>query len=149
MSNSGNSSWQPIRRRPRGCTKGYDSARHGEEVGSAQDRRIVSFVFQVTELECVSSQTTAIKSQKTELNQTIEELEAALRSKEEVRGDEGNGPPYPNIHRLCICFRNYRNSKLKWRVPTGSRLRKTRSRSNCRRGKRARELAVAFRLFQP
>ncbi|XP_029693809.1 homer protein homolog 1 isoform X1 [Takifugu rubripes] len=37
----------------------------------------------VTELECVSSQTTAIKSQKTELNQTIEELEAALRAKEE------------------------------------------------------------------
>lgn len=66
--------------------------RGGEAVGSAQDRRIVSFVFQVTELECVSSQTTAIKSQKTELNQTIEELEAALRSKEEVRGgDEGNG----------------------------------------------------------
>ncbi|KAM7392492.1 hypothetical protein PAMA_007555 [Pampus argenteus] len=37
----------------------------------------------VTELECVSSQTTVIKSQKTELNQTIEELEAALKDKEE------------------------------------------------------------------
>ncbi|XP_070780567.1 homer protein homolog 1-like [Enoplosus armatus] len=37
----------------------------------------------VTELECVSGQTTVIKSQKTELNQTIEELESALRSKEE------------------------------------------------------------------
>ncbi|CAG05251.1 unnamed protein product, partial [Tetraodon nigroviridis] len=37
----------------------------------------------VTELECVSSQTTAIKSQKTELNLTIEELEAALKAKEE------------------------------------------------------------------
>ncbi|XP_056146526.1 homer protein homolog 1-like [Lampris incognitus] len=37
----------------------------------------------VTELECVSSQTTVIKSQKTELNQTIEELEQALKSKEE------------------------------------------------------------------
>ncbi|KAL0965321.1 hypothetical protein UPYG_G00279750 [Umbra pygmaea] len=37
----------------------------------------------VTELECVSGQTTVIKSQKTELNQTIEELEAALRAKEE------------------------------------------------------------------
>lgn len=50
---------------------------------------MVSSVFQVTELECVSSQTTAIKSQKTELNQTIEELEAALRAKEEVgRGEE-------------------------------------------------------------
>uniref|UniRef100_A0A672FVW0 Homer scaffold protein 1 n=1 Tax=Salarias fasciatus TaxID=181472 RepID=A0A672FVW0_SALFA len=37
----------------------------------------------VTELECVSGQTTVIKSQKTELNQTIEELELALRAKEE------------------------------------------------------------------
>ncbi|XP_040012975.1 homer protein homolog 1-like isoform X2 [Xiphias gladius] len=37
----------------------------------------------VTELECVSSQTTVIKSQKTELNQTIEELEQALKAKEE------------------------------------------------------------------
>ncbi|XP_027881818.1 homer protein homolog 1 isoform X1 [Xiphophorus couchianus] len=37
----------------------------------------------VTELECVSGQTTVIKSQKTELNRTIEELEAALRAKEE------------------------------------------------------------------
>lgn len=46
-------------------------------------------MFQVTELECVSSQTTAIKSQKTELNQTIEELEAALRAKEEVRSGGG------------------------------------------------------------
>uniref|UniRef100_A0A8C7Z1L9 Homer scaffold protein 1 n=1 Tax=Oryzias sinensis TaxID=183150 RepID=A0A8C7Z1L9_9TELE len=37
----------------------------------------------VTELECVSGQTTVIKTQKTELNRTIEELEAALRAKEE------------------------------------------------------------------
>ncbi|XP_008421649.1 homer protein homolog 1 isoform X1 [Poecilia reticulata] len=37
----------------------------------------------VTELECVSGQTTVNKSQKTELNRTIEELEAALRAKEE------------------------------------------------------------------
>lgn len=37
----------------------------------------------VTELECVSGQTTAIKSHKTELNKTIEELELALREKEE------------------------------------------------------------------
>ncbi|RVE66084.1 hypothetical protein OJAV_G00123040 [Oryzias javanicus] len=37
----------------------------------------------VTELECVSGQTTGIKTQKTELNRTIEELEAALRGKEE------------------------------------------------------------------
>lgn len=42
--------------------------------------------LQVTELECVSGQTTVIKSQKTELNQTIEELESALKAKEEVRG---------------------------------------------------------------
>uniref|UniRef100_A0A3Q2E738 Homer scaffold protein 1 n=1 Tax=Cyprinodon variegatus TaxID=28743 RepID=A0A3Q2E738_CYPVA len=39
----------------------------------------------VTELECVSGQTTVIKSQKTELNRTIEELELALKAKEEVR----------------------------------------------------------------
>lgn len=44
-----------------------------------------SVLFQVTELECVSGQTTAIKSQKTELNKTIEELELALRDKEEVQ----------------------------------------------------------------
>uniref|UniRef100_A0A3Q2QL44 Homer scaffold protein 1 n=1 Tax=Fundulus heteroclitus TaxID=8078 RepID=A0A3Q2QL44_FUNHE len=37
----------------------------------------------VTELECVSGQTTVIKSQKTELNRTIEELELALKAKEE------------------------------------------------------------------
>ncbi|XP_056141749.1 homer protein homolog 1b [Lampris incognitus] len=37
----------------------------------------------VTELECQSNQTPAIKSQKTELNQTIEELENTLRDKEE------------------------------------------------------------------
>ncbi|XP_030623797.1 homer protein homolog 1 [Chanos chanos] len=37
----------------------------------------------VTELECVSGQATGIKTQKTELNQTIEELEAALKAKEE------------------------------------------------------------------
>ncbi|XP_060929748.1 homer protein homolog 1-like [Limanda limanda] len=37
----------------------------------------------VTELECVSGQTTVIKSQKTELNRTIEELELDLRAKEE------------------------------------------------------------------
>ncbi|XP_076141023.1 homer protein homolog 1 isoform X2 [Alosa pseudoharengus] len=37
----------------------------------------------VTELECVSSQTSGIKIQKTELNQTIEELEAVLKTKEE------------------------------------------------------------------
>ncbi|XP_035247154.1 homer protein homolog 1 isoform X2 [Anguilla rostrata] len=37
----------------------------------------------VTELECVSGQTNVIKSQKTELNQTIEELEVTLKAKEE------------------------------------------------------------------
>lgn len=44
----------------------------------------VCFCFQVTELECQSNQTPVIKSQKTELNQTIEELENTLRDKEEV-----------------------------------------------------------------
>lgn len=38
----------------------------------------------MTELECQSNQTPVIKSQKTELNQTIEELENTLRDKEEV-----------------------------------------------------------------
>uniref|UniRef100_A0A8C6V3L6 Homer scaffold protein 1b n=1 Tax=Neogobius melanostomus TaxID=47308 RepID=A0A8C6V3L6_9GOBI len=37
----------------------------------------------VTELECVSGQTTAIKTHKTELNKTIEGLELALKDKEE------------------------------------------------------------------
>uniref|UniRef100_A0A3B3TDD3 Homer scaffold protein 1b n=1 Tax=Paramormyrops kingsleyae TaxID=1676925 RepID=A0A3B3TDD3_9TELE len=38
----------------------------------------------VTELECVSGQTNVIKSHKTELNQTIEELESTLKAKEKV-----------------------------------------------------------------
>lgn len=42
------------------------------------------FVSKVTELECVSSQASGFKIQKTELNQTIEELEATLKAKEEV-----------------------------------------------------------------
>ncbi|KAJ7993887.1 hypothetical protein DPEC_G00259360 [Dallia pectoralis] len=37
----------------------------------------------VTELECQSTQIPVIKSQKTELNQTIEELESSLKDKEE------------------------------------------------------------------
>ncbi|KAG9355074.1 hypothetical protein JZ751_001787 [Albula glossodonta] len=37
----------------------------------------------VTELECMSGQTNVIKSHKTELNQTIEELESTLKTKEE------------------------------------------------------------------
>ncbi|KAJ8405620.1 hypothetical protein AAFF_G00316000 [Aldrovandia affinis] len=37
----------------------------------------------VTELECVSGQTNVIKSHKTELNHTIEELESTLKAKEE------------------------------------------------------------------
>ncbi|XP_077478566.1 homer protein homolog 1 isoform X2 [Stigmatopora argus] len=37
----------------------------------------------VTELECVSGQSTAVKSEKTELNRTIEELEASLKAKED------------------------------------------------------------------
>lgn len=51
----------------------------------------------MTELECQSNQTPAIKSQKTELNQTIEELENALRDKEEVR-DGGKRA----VHRLTM-----------------------------------------------
>ncbi|XP_077593164.1 homer protein homolog 1 isoform X4 [Stigmatopora nigra] len=37
----------------------------------------------VTELECVSGQSTAVKSEKTQLNRTIEELEASLKAKED------------------------------------------------------------------
>ncbi|XP_061703541.1 homer protein homolog 1-like [Syngnathoides biaculeatus] len=37
----------------------------------------------VTELECVSGQTTAVRSEKTEFNRTVEELEAALKAKED------------------------------------------------------------------
>lgn len=51
----------------------------------------------MTELECQSNQTPAIKSQKTELNQTIEELENALRDKEEVRGSGKRA-----VHRLTM-----------------------------------------------
>lgn len=39
---------------------------------------------QVTELECVSSQANAVHTHKTELNQTIQELESTLKKKEEV-----------------------------------------------------------------
>ncbi len=42
------------------------------------------FSLQVSELESQSSQANVIKSQKTELNQTIEELECTLKAKEEV-----------------------------------------------------------------
>ncbi|XP_053909212.1 homer protein homolog 1-like [Cuculus canorus] len=37
----------------------------------------------VTELECVSSQANAVHAHKTELNQTIQELESMLKKKEE------------------------------------------------------------------
>lgn len=47
------------------------------------------FVSQVTELECVSGHSTAIKSQKSELSRTAEELEEALKAKEEVRSRSG------------------------------------------------------------
>ncbi|XP_071585779.1 homer protein homolog 1-like [Heliangelus exortis] len=39
----------------------------------------------VTELECVTSQTNAVHTHKTELNQTIEELESTLKKKEEIQ----------------------------------------------------------------
>ncbi|XP_065516844.1 uncharacterized protein LOC136004341 isoform X1 [Lathamus discolor] len=42
-----------------------------------------SGVLKVTELECVSSQANAVHTHKTELNQTIEELESMLKKKEE------------------------------------------------------------------
>lgn len=45
---------------------------------------IFIFLLQVTELECVSSQANAVHTHKTELNQTIQELEATLKKKEEV-----------------------------------------------------------------
>lgn len=38
----------------------------------------------MTELECVSSQANAVHTHKTELNQTIQELEETLKVKEEV-----------------------------------------------------------------
>ena len=59
---------------------------------------------QVTELECQSNQSPVIKSQKAELNQTIEELENTLRDKEEVCA-------CVRLHvcvcgvRLCVCVR--------------------------------------------
>lgn len=60
----------------------------------------------------MSGQTTVIKSQKTELNQTIEELESALKAKEEVRGV--CYARHNCVLRICIlfhlnisCFCNY------------------------------------------
>lgn len=44
----------------------------------------------MTELECVSSQANAVHTHKTELNQTIQELEATLKKKEEVRSCMGS-----------------------------------------------------------
>lgn len=86
-SSSGNNSLQPIRRKPSGYTNGY--RRTDESVAASpcqQEIPVYSVVcvFQVTELECVSGQTTAVRSQKTELNRTIEELELDLKAKEEV-----------------------------------------------------------------
>lgn len=49
---------------------------------------------QVTELECVSSQANAVHTHKTELNQTIQELESTLKKKEEV---------FVNIYSLFFC----------------------------------------------
>lgn len=51
----------------------------------------------------MSGQTTVIKSQKTELNQTIEELESALRAKEEVRG-EREASVYGDVFYLISIF---------------------------------------------
>lgn len=66
----------------------------------------------MTELECVSGQTTVIKTQKTELNRTIEELEAALRAKEEVqrRSGEGSGGQAKGqtLSKFCL-FRSWRD----------------------------------------
>lgn len=45
---------------------------------------VIVLGLQVSELESQSSQANAIKCQKTELNKTIEELEATLKTKEEV-----------------------------------------------------------------
>lgn len=121
-SNSGNSSWRPIRRKLRGYTNGYPLGHCTNKrmvllpcwdyVLVCTDWRFVGFVFQVTELECVSGQTTVIKSQKTELNQTIEELESALKAKEEVRGV--CYARHNCVLRICIlfhlnisCFCNY------------------------------------------
>ena len=60
----------------------------------------------MTELECQSNQSPAIKSQKTELNQTIEELETTLRDKEEVCVRECEWLMHLTfmLHSLLICF---------------------------------------------
>lgn len=50
---------------------------------------------QVTELECVSSQANAVHTHKTELNQTIQELESTLKKKEEV---------FANICSWVFCY---------------------------------------------
>ncbi|KAL0150276.1 hypothetical protein M9458_054384 [Cirrhinus mrigala] len=61
-----------------------EAERLHKRVRDAQDRTVlVTEASSVTELECVSGQAAGIKTQKTELNQTIEELEAELKAKEE------------------------------------------------------------------
>lgn len=50
---------------------------------------------QVTELECVSSQANAVHTHKTELNQTIQELESTLKKKEAV---------FANIYSWLFCY---------------------------------------------
>jgi len=49
----------------------------------------------VTELECVSSQANAVHTHKTELNQTIQELESTLKKKEEV---------FANVYSWLFCY---------------------------------------------
>lgn len=87
---------------------------------------VIYFLLQVTELECVSGQTTVIKSQKTELNQTIEELELALRAKEEVRSPRSPRPRGKSAEtKRLSCFilifkcsviacRSWRDLKQRW-----------------------------------
>lgn len=83
----------------------------------------------------MSGQTTGIKSQKTELNRTIEELELALKAKEEVQGVlvRPTGLKSWILHAwtligaFTICSelytlsdhacRSWRDLKQRWRVP--------------------------------
>lgn len=136
-SNSGSSSWRLIRRRPRGSTSGSGFVAALGNVQTPDWSRLDPDVcsLQVTELECVSGHTTVIKSQKTELNRTIEELEAALKAKEEVpRSSETK-----NLKLLMdwnisshLTSRSWRASKQRWSIPTSSRSKKIHSHRNWR-----------------
>lgn len=90
----------------------------------------------MTELECVSGQSTAARSAKTELNRTIEEMEAALKAKEDVRFAAITprllNRNFGSSRSFVSGDRSWSVSKQRCRVPTGFSPKETRSSTSYR-----------------